>query len=365
MPRWTATVPLLIALGCGSVSPEPEHRETEPPIEATPVREPAIEDAVEPAIEDVLETEAPRVHPGIAADDPALAIDVLTAEGSISTSIGGPNNGSLLGGVPLPLEAPGFFSNPRRPNDTAYWGTVEAVRSILRAASVVDRDLPGGTLFVNDLGFREGGRIPHHGSHTAGRDADILFYLLDVDGAARPGLGVPLGPDGTGTDFGDLVDPSDDVDVALDIPRTWRLVQALLEDEDALVQRIFVVEHLRTLLLAHANTIGAPEAARIRFEEVTCQPSYPHDDHLHLRFFCTDEDLGLGCADGAPMYPWRRAQLRVAGVEPVRPAPVPRIRRSPAAPEPAPPPMDARVRAFLDLRESWTSTPHPGRPYCR
>lgn len=348
-------------MGCGSVSPEPEHRE--PEAAPAPVVDP-IEAVVEVA-EVTPIAPPPRTHPGIAADDPVLAIDPLTAEGSVSTSMGGPNNGTLVGGVPLPFDAPGFFSNPRRPNDTAYWGTVEAVRSILRAASVVDRDLPGGTLFVNDIGFREGGRIPHHGSHTAGRDADILFYLLDTDGAPRPGLGVPLGPDGTGTDFGDLLDPADDVDVALDVPRTWRVVQALLEDDDALVQRIFVVEHLRTLLFAHANAIGAPEAARIRFEEVTCQPGYPHDDHLHVRFFCTDEDLGLGCADGAPMYPWRRAQLRAAGVEPVRPAPIPRSPRAAPAPEPEPPPMHERVRAFLDFRESWASAPHPGRPYCR
>lgn len=354
---------IALALGCGSASPEPERRE--PAAEVVTAEEVVEAPAPSEAIEVVVEPLPERTHPGVQADDPALAIDPLTAEGSVSTSIGGPNNGRLEGGVPLPFEAPGFFSNPRRPNETAYWGTVETVRSILRAAAVVDRELPGGTLFVNDIGFREGGRIPHHGSHTAGRDADILFYLLDPEGAPRPGLGVPLGPDGTGTDFGDLVDPDDDVDVALDVPRTWRLVQALVEDDDALVQRIFVVEHLRTLLLAHANAIGAPEAARVRFEEVTCQPGYPHDDHLHVRFFCTDEDLGLGCADGPPMYPWRRSQLRAAGVEPVRPEPMPRARRSPPAPEPEPPPMHERVRAFLDLREGWSSAPHPGRPYCR
>lgn len=353
---------LWLLVGCGSASPDPAPVAPTPePAPVAPV-EPVI---AEPAIEAAPEPDAGPRYPGIEDTDPALAIDVLSAPGSVSTSIGGPNAGRLEGGVPLPAEAPGLFSNPRRPNATAYWGTVELVRSLVRAAAVVDRELPGSTVSVNDIGFREGGTIPHHGSHTAGRDVDVLFYLLDMEGQPRAGIGAPLAPDGVGTDFGDLMNPDDDVDVRLDVPRTWRFVQALLEDEDALVQRIFVVEHVRTLLLEHAIAIGAPEAARLRFEEVTCQPSYPHDDHLHVRFFCSDEDLGAGCADGAPMYPWRRAALRTAGIEPVTAGRAPRRPHAAATEPEAEPPMHERVRAFLDRRESWATQPHPGRTYCR
>lgn len=356
MPRSLALV--LAVTACGSVEPVPPAPEPAPE---------AVETRIEVAPEVVVEAppEAPpRLHPGIAMDDPALAIDPMTASGTVSTSIGGPNDGHLEGGVPLPFEAPGFFSNPRRPNETAYWGTVELVRSILSAAATVDRELPGSVVYVNDIGFREGGRIGHHGSHTAGRDVDVLFYLLDADGNPRGGIGAPIGPDGIGTDFGDLTNPDDDIDVRIDVPRTWRFVQALLEDPDALVQRIFVVEHVRSMLLAHAESIGAPAMAIQRFADATCQPSYPHDDHLHVRFFCTAEDIVAGCADSTPMYPWRREQLRDAEVEPIAAARTPR-RRGPREPEPAPPPMHERVRAFLDLRESWATQPHPGRTYCR
>jgi penicillin-insensitive murein endopeptidase len=356
--RWTW--PLLFSLACGPRPAAPERpRIVVTPAAAEPVVSPPAAVVEAPAIE------TPRSHPGLAPDDPVLALDPLTAPGSVSTSIGGPNDGHLSGALPLPLDAPGLHSNPRRPNETAYWGTVELVRMLVAAAAVVERELPGGTLTVNDLGFREGGDIPHHGSHTAGRDVDVLFYLLDAPaGAPRPGIGAPLDPGGMGTDFGDLVDPEDDVDVWLDVPRTWRFVQAILEDEEALVQRIFVVEHLRSILLAHAEANGAPEAVRARFAEVTCQPSYPHDDHLHVRLFCTDEDLGAGCADGPPMYPWRRAQLRAAGLAPVF---AERARRgeSPPAEAAEEPPMHERVRAFLELRRSWERAPHPGRPFCR
>lgn len=358
-PAWLA----LLLVACGSAPAEPERPIPAP--EPTPAPAPTPEPELAEVAPPPEAPDAGPVYPGLVEGDPILAIDPLTAAGDLSTSIGGPNAGRLEGGLPLPASAPGLLSNPRRPNETAYWGTVEMIRMLVRAAAVVDRELPGGTLYVNDIGFREGGTIPHHGSHTAGRDVDVLFYLLDAPGGApRPGIGAPIGPDGMGTDFGDLVDPADDVDVWLDVPRTWRFVQAILEDEEALVQRIFVVEHVRALLLAHAEAISAPEPVRTRFADVTCQPSYPHDDHLHVRLFCTSEDLGAGCADGPPMYPWRSAQLRAAGVEPVFAERTPRRRRA-REPEAEEPPMHERVRAFLDLRETWEEQPHPGRPYCR
>jgi penicillin-insensitive murein endopeptidase len=151
----------------------------------------------------------------------------------------------------------------------------------------------------------------------------------------------------------------------IDLPRTWRFCQALLEDDEALVQRIFVVEHLRTLLLEEAARQHAPRAVRRRFEEVTCQPGYPHDDHLHVRFFCTNEDLGAGCEDASPIYPWRRDQLTEAGLDPVIAHPRRHSRETAPVTLPDETPMSDDVRAFLARREAWSVQPHPGRPYCR
>ncbi|MCS6799635.1 MAG: penicillin-insensitive murein endopeptidase [Myxococcota bacterium] len=299
------------------------------------------------------------------------AAQVLGLDGSVSTSLGGPSGGRLVGGVPLPDDAPGLVSNPRRPNARGHYGTVELVQALVRAAGVVERRMPGSALVVNDLSLPGGGPMPHHASHQSGRDADVLFYLLGRDGRPFPSKGIPLDPSGRGWDFGNLVDPRDDVPVRLDVRRTWRFVRALLEDrhtgED--VQRIFVVEHVRTLLLAEAERTQAPAALRERFEAVTCQPSTPHDDHLHIRFFCTPEDIRAGCADGGPMYPWQLARLRAAGVEPIPFRPLPRPRGTAASPghraRAALPPMHWRVRRFLQERERWTRPPRTGRPYCR
>jgi penicillin-insensitive murein endopeptidase len=96
------------------------------------------------------------------------------------------------------------------------------IRGIEEAAAAVAHDLPGSTAVINDIGFQNGGDIPHHGSHRSGRDADILFYLTDPRGNPVQSRGVVIEPDGTGVDFKDLADAADDEPVRFDARRTWR-----------------------------------------------------------------------------------------------------------------------------------------------
>jgi penicillin-insensitive murein endopeptidase len=271
--------------------------------------------------------------------------------------------------VPLPLSGPGFRFNERRDAQARY-ATVEVIGAITRAAARVRERFAGSELVVNDLSLAQGGRIAHHGSHRAGRDADILFYLRGDGGALEPSVGAPIDPDGIGFDFKDLSVPEDDVRVHFDAERTWQLVAGLLEDTQAEVQRIFVVEHLRERLVREAERAGAPPGLRQRFADLTCQPSYPHDDHLHVRWFCSFEDQTSGCEDLPPLYPWREAALRAAGLEPrlakrtrsEDPAPVTTLAQAARAVERQQPHAD--VQAFLARRKRWEKQPHPGRPYC-
>ncbi|HJL15288.1 MAG TPA: penicillin-insensitive murein endopeptidase [Sandaracinaceae bacterium LLY-WYZ-13_1] len=302
-----------------------------------------------------------------AGPDPIAQL--MAMDGSESTSIGGPRDGRLEGGVPLPASGPGFLSNPRRPNEEAFYGTVEMVQALVRAAAVVHEEM-GGETMINDLGFEEGGPITHHGSHRAGRDVDVLFYLIDRDGEPMRSVGAFLDRRGVGVDFKDLAVRDDDVVVRLDAPRTWRFVQALLEGPHGhLVQRIFVAEHLRTRLMRAAERSRAPEAIVERFGQITCQPGAPHDDHLHIRFYCTLEDLEHGCEDSPPIYGWHRLALREAGrravlnrPRPDRPMP-PRVSVEEARANAGP--MHPRVEHWLEHREAWLERPHPGRPFCR
>lgn len=301
--------------------------------------------------------------------EPGSVEALLALDGSASRSVRGPNDGSIEGAVAFPLEGPGFRYNPRRSND-ARWGTVEMLQQLVRAAAVVEDEMPGSVLFVNDIGLREGGAIPHHGSHRAGRDVDVLFYLVDEEGNPHEPVGAPIDPRGEGTDYKELADPDDDDPVRIDLPRTWRFVQALIEGDDggSPLQRIFVVEHLRDMLLAHARAAEAPASTIERFAELTCQPSYPHDDHFHFRFFCSPEDLREGCEDALPHYAWRVRELDALGLTLNRHVPRPDRPRAPITTSEearaAAGPMHPSVRRFLRRRRAWTRKPHPGRPHC-
>lgn len=305
--------------------------------------------------------------------DPIAAL--LALPPSASTSVGAPGRGTLVGGVALPDAGPGFLHNPKRPHE-ARFGTVELVQAIVRAAAVVHTELPGVPLVVNDIGLAEGGSIAQHGSHQSGRDADILFHSFDAKGEPLQSVGVPIDPKGMGWDFKDITVPDDDLRVRLDVGRTWRFVQALLETAFDDVQRIFIVEHVRAMLLAEAEKRRAPARIVDRFAAITCQLGAPHDDHMHVRFWCAPDDIARGCEDKPPVYPWRKDQLAALGIEPVLARAATReerdavdARTSSAAEAITEAkkkgPMHAKVRRFLAEREAWRKQPHPRRPYCR
>ncbi|MDH5672311.1 MAG: penicillin-insensitive murein endopeptidase [Myxococcales bacterium] len=382
----TTTVRLL-ALGLAACAaprsePLPSPAEASKPAAEAPLAAPPEANVHGGAIADAGPGAPPRgaaAAAQVAADSVATdpVAEVLALPPSHSRSLGGPDSGQLQGAVALPERGPGFIHNPRRPHDARH-GTVELVQAIVRAAAVVERELPGSGLVVNDLSLPEGGPIAQHGSHQNGRDADILFYSVDTRGRPLPSVGVPIDPEGKGWDFKDLSTPVDDVRLSLDAPRTWRFMQALVEVAGEHLQRIFIVEHVRTMLLEQARRVRAPRAAVERFALVSCQPGTPHDDHMHLRFFCAPDDIAEGCLDKAPIYPWHKQALAAQGLEAVRETwKDRRARRAQVAARTTTREqarqraqrkwgkLHKRVRDFLELRESWAKKTTPARPYCR
>ena len=304
---------------------------------------------------------------------PGETAALLALSPAHSTSVGAPGHGQLLSGVALPSLGPGFRHNPKRPPEARY-GTVELVQAIAVAAAAVEVALPGSGLTVNDISLREGGRIAQHGSHQNGRDADILFYVQDASGAPAPSVGVPIEPDGSGVDYNFLADGTDDIHLRLDAPRTWRFVAELIGKLGDQLQRIFIVEHVRGMLLAQAGRDGTAKQIVARFEDLSCQPSVPHDDHMHVRVFCSPEDMGRGCLDTQPTYPFRLAALAALGLTPVLERVADRRQRAEevsartTTPEQAAKragPMHREVRKFLARRKAWLKQPHPGRPFCK
>ncbi len=308
----------------------------------------------------------PTAPPATNTDEPTDTAEIDWDSFS-STSLRNPNDGSLVGGVPLPLSARGLRFNPKR-DPAARYGTVEVVRALVSAGRTVDEELGGLPVTINDLSYEQGGPIPHHGSHQNGRDVDVFFYQLGPDGEPIESVGAFFDPSGVGMDFRELADPSDDVPLSFDVPRTWRFVQALIEDEAANLQSIYLAEHLRSLLLHHARERGVPESTVARFAEMTCQPEYPHDDHFHFRFYCSVDDIREGCRDSAPTYPWRKRALAKSGVKPLPMLPKREEARTKTVGHEearrAAGPLDAEVERWLDRRKQWRARPHPGRRYC-
>jgi penicillin-insensitive murein endopeptidase len=302
-----------------------------------------------------------------AEDEVVLA---LTRKPQESKSLGSALEGSLQGGLALPLLGPGFRHNPRK-RDEARYGTVELVHALIGAGAQFARRFPEQRVTINDLSLEHGGPITGHGSHRSGRDVDILFFLLDAAGQPFPSMAIPLEPDGTGTDYGDLADPKDDRRVRLDVATTWEFFAALLQQENVAVQRIFIAEHLRELLLRHARANQSSSAAKTTIElfaDLTCQPEFPHDDHAHVRIFCPLDDVAAGCEDSPP---WLESQKKWLAEHHLafkkasrRRGEAPNVTSHEAA-RAAAGPMHEDVRDFLERRRKWQRQPHPGRPNCR
>ncbi|MEI8257703.1 MAG: penicillin-insensitive murein endopeptidase, partial [Deltaproteobacteria bacterium] len=116
----------------------------------------------------------------------ACAHPALIDQGS-GVSYGAPHAGYISRPHRLASRGRGYEVLRTRAEGGQHYGTARLVSLIERAAFEVQRASPrGAPLHVGDLSGPVGGQIPHHRSHRAGRDADLLFYALDEQGRPVP-----------------------------------------------------------------------------------------------------------------------------------------------------------------------------------
>jgi penicillin-insensitive murein endopeptidase len=242
-----------------------------------------------------------------------------------SLAFGTTSQGMLIHGRRLPASGDGWMIPPLWSNRGNNFGTDELVGLIVRAARRVRQDSPGGPpLYVADLSPQLGGRSIWHRSHQTGRDADLMFFLLDTNDKPQP---VPWGmwlldDDGKTRKVDKHGNALAQPRLHLDVDREWLLVRALLSDPAVDVQYLFISEGLKKLLLDHAEEIHEPTDLIERARAVLHQPvgSLPHDDHLHLRIYCPASDRALGCRDVGPLRwfkkSWKYLQARHLDVVP-------------------------------------------------
>lgn len=214
-----------------------------------------------------------------------------------SSSLGYPFRGALRDGVRV-VDGPYVDLVDEYADEGHFYGTWELVQLVERAAWRVHRRAPGARLGVGELSRRGGGPLTGHGSHQAGRDVDLSFYIVD-------GGGRPFEPHAFARFRGDGTARPPNEGLRFDDIRNWELVAKLVADGDARVQFIFVAHEIKRRLLRIGRARRAPPAVLARAEQVMVQPrrAQPHDDHFHVRIYCSPGDRPR-CQDRGPFHPW-------------------------------------------------------------
>lgn len=214
-------------------------------------------------------------------------------------TLGTPSYG-LLVGTPELTAVPGTFEFLR--DNHRRYAMPRFGAAMVRAAERVAREIPGTPpLVVGDFSTERGGQTAPHFSHRNGLDVDLLFYVTTLDGAPlRTREFVHFQADGLG------YSPAQGRWLRLDVRRQWHLLRALLQDPEARVQWVFFNHHLEHLLLDWAIAHGEPEQLVMHAAQVLLEPrpGGAHDDHFHVRTYCSYAEVVAGCMRTGPERPW-------------------------------------------------------------
>lgn len=224
------------------------------------------------------------------------------------TSFGDHGSGRLLEGTMLRDTGVGYAVPSAWRGRAALYTTAQIELTLTRSFALVQRLYPGSLAPLGDIARKGGGAAPGHGSHRSGRDVDIFFYAIDGHGHPLPHGEAMLkfAPSGRAIAWSPALGrkpPALPLPVAwFDVPRTWALVRALLTDSAAEVQWIFIQRDLAKLVIHQAEQEGEQPDLVARAHELMKQPgdSAPHDDHMHVRFYCDPGQRPSGCVDRGP-----------------------------------------------------------------
>jgi penicillin-insensitive murein endopeptidase len=229
-----------------------------------------------------------------------------------SISVGKASKGYLVDGARLPDSGDGFTTRDVWKARGNRYGTDELVDLVTNVARRMSKHVKETRLVVADLsGVGGTGGNEFHRSHQSGRDVDLLYYMRAPDGS-------PFEPDAM-HEFGPSGVARDGSGIKVDVPRTWLLVKELVDAPEAPVQYVFMYEPLAQMLLEHAQKIGEPADLIARARMMLKQPgdSAKHDDHMHVRVYCSESDKQYGCVDYGPMELLAIHQARESELYPV------------------------------------------------
>lgn len=187
---------------------------------------------------------------------------------------GSPNAGTLRNG--LQLEARPYL-RIKAGSERNAWGHPMLLQLLSNGARATARAVPGSEALIGDLSARDGGPLPGHASHQAGRDADVGFFVSDSQGRPiRLDAFEAFSADGRSLSVPEHY---------FDGYRNWLMLRAWFSDLRVVVSSIFVSPALRQLLLEYGQQ--SPEFQRYVPLAAQVLHAYPkHADHFHLRIAC-------------------------------------------------------------------------------
>ncbi|MEX1363058.1 MAG: penicillin-insensitive murein endopeptidase [Nannocystaceae bacterium] len=246
----------------------------------------------------------------------------LWTDGS-SVSVGKSSGGRLRQPAKLRNRGIGYTIPDKWRKRGFRFGTDELVEALTHAAARVRVRYKRAVAGIADLSPDVGGRSMWHKSHQSGRDVDVLFYTDDAKGRPLPppaedmivfsGEGLPILP-------AELTEGYKDPDWKLrqfDKRANWLFIETLLRDPTVRVQWIFISHQLEARLLTYARRKGRPQWVIDYAERVMNQPgdSLPHDNHMHIRIYCSRADRFHGCVDRGPVWQHEKKSFKYHGPE--------------------------------------------------
>lgn len=241
-----------------------------------------------------------------------------------SVSVGTTSDGRVRTPRKMPNSGTGYVVPKRWKDRGLLWGVDEIVEAVERVGARVRKTSWRAKLGVADLSRWRGGQAsPWHSSHESGRDVDLLFYSVGADGKPLPPPEhemICYGDDGKAYVCAHDKDGYEDEhweSRMFDDRRNWLMVETLLTDPTIRVQWMFVSHGLENRLLRYARRKNRPRWLTEYARVVMRQPgdSLPHDDHFHVRVFCSREDRIGGCVDRGPIWQHEKKTIKYPGPE--------------------------------------------------
>jgi penicillin-insensitive murein endopeptidase len=240
----------------------------------------------------------PLVLPVLSAAYPRMGSH---AKGSIS--MGTVTTGFLVDAAEFSEEGPTYKVLTKVADRNTRFTTDEMKSLLLCAAERVHKQFPGQKLHLGNLSRAGGGALPWSVSHHNGRDADLGFYTRTVHGKVGE-------PDHL-YHFNAALETTDSPEpLRFDVAANWVFVKALATQcsgpgHGPDIQYLFIANWLKQPLLTYGQKKKEDKEVLAKVGALLHQPhgALPHNDHLHLRIACSQDDATEGCLDASRAPP--------------------------------------------------------------